>query len=137
MFRTRSLIAAVTCLALVCGSVTALADPGNGQGSGKVTHGNQGNKGQGNQGGHGNKNKNSGGGGDWSNGPSINRGSVLEIISVNTGYWSPGPDLPPGIQKNLARGKPLPPGIAKNSMADSSAGCPTMMATNGSKSART
>ena len=110
MFRTRSLIAAVTCLALVCGSVTALADPGNGQGSGKVTHGNQG---QGNQGGHGNKNKSSGGGGDWSNGPSINRGSVLEIIGVNTGYWSPGPDLPPGIQKNLARGKPLPPGIAK------------------------
>ena len=117
MFRTRSLIAAVTCLTLVCGSVTALADPGNGQGSGKVTHGNQGNKGQGNQGqgnqgGHGNKNKSSGGG-DWSNGPSINRGSVLEIIGVNTGYWSPGPDLPPGIQKNLARGKPLPPGIAK------------------------
>lgn len=28
-------------------------------------------------------------------------------------YWSPGPALPPGIQKNLARGKPLPPGIAK------------------------
>ena len=110
MIKSRSLIAAVTCLTLVCGSVTALADPGNGQGSGKVTHGNQG---QGNQGGHGNKNKSSGGGGDWSNGPSINRGSVLEIIGVNTGYWSPGPDLPPGIQKNLARGKPLPPGIAK------------------------
>jgi len=28
-------------------------------------------------------------------------------------YWSPSPALPPGIQKNLARGKPLPPGIAK------------------------
>ena len=25
----------------------------------------------------------------------------------------PGSDLPPGIAKNLARGKPLPPGIAK------------------------
>lgn len=25
----------------------------------------------------------------------------------------PGTDLPPGIAKNLARGKPLPPGIAK------------------------
>ena len=104
MFRSRSLIAAITCLTLISGSATALADPGNGQGNGKVNHGNQG--------GHGNKNKNSGGG-DWSNGPSINRGSVLEIIGVNTGYWSPGPDLPPGIQKNLARGKPLPPGIAK------------------------
>ncbi|MBI3904745.1 MULTISPECIES: anti-virulence regulator CigR family protein [unclassified Pseudomonas] len=105
MYKSRSLIAAITCLTLISGSVTALADPGNGQGNGKVNHGNQG--------GHGNKNKNSGGGGDWSNGPSINRGSVLEIIGVNTGYWSPGPDLPPGIQKNLARGKPLPPGIAK------------------------
>ncbi|EJM63687.1 Protein of unknown function (DUF3315) [Pseudomonas sp. GM49] len=104
MYKSRSLIAAITCLTLISGSVTALADPGNGQGNGKVNHGNQG--------GHGNKNKNSGGG-DWSNGPIINRGSVLEIIGVNTGYWSPGPDLPPGIQKNLARGKPLPPGIAK------------------------
>jgi hypothetical protein len=27
--------------------------------------------------------------------------------------------LPPGIRKNLARGKPLPPGIAKRSMPDS------------------
>ncbi|MDF9778320.1 anti-virulence regulator CigR family protein [Pseudomonas baetica] len=104
MYKSRSLIAAITCLTLISGSVTALADPGNGQGNGKANHGNQGS--------HGNKNKNSGGG-DWNNGPSINRGSVLEIIGVNTGYWTPGPALPPGIQKNLARGKPLPPGIAK------------------------
>ena len=104
MFRSRSLIAAITCLTLISGPVTALADPGNGQGNGKASHGNQGS--------HGNKSKSSGGG-DWSNGPSINRSSVLQIIGVNTGYWSPGPDLPPGIQKNLARGKPLPPGIAK------------------------
>ena len=104
MFRSRSLIAAITCLTLISGSATALADPGNGQGGGKANHGNLGS--------HGNKNKNSGGG-DWNNGPSINRSSVLQIIGVNTGYWSPGPDLPPGIQKNLARGKPLPPGIAK------------------------
>ncbi|EJM33341.1 putative integral membrane protein [Pseudomonas sp. GM33] len=107
MIKSRSLIAAITCLALVSGSVTALADPGNGQGNNKASHGNQGN-----QGSHGNKNKNSGGG-DWSHGPSINHSSVLEIIGANTGYWSPGPALPPGIQKNLARGKPLPPGIAK------------------------
>ncbi|WP_085728652.1 anti-virulence regulator CigR family protein [Pseudomonas sp. R37(2017)] len=98
MFNSRSLIAAITCLALVGGSVTALADPGNGQGNGKASHGN--------------KNKHSGGE-NWSNGPSINRSSVLEIIGASTGYWSPGPALPPGIQKNLARGKPLPPGIAK------------------------
>ncbi len=31
---------------------------------------------------------------------------------VKTGGYKP---LPPGIQKNLARGKPLPPGIAKKS----------------------
>ncbi|MVW84900.1 hypothetical protein EI969_02875 [Pseudomonas sp. PB101] len=104
MFKSRALIAAITCLALVSGPVTALADPGNGQGNGKASHGNQGS--------HGNKNKNSGGG-DWSHGPSIDRGSVLGIIGTSTGYWSPGPALPPGIQKNLARGKPLPPGIAK------------------------
>jgi Ni/Co efflux regulator RcnB len=104
MNKSRSLIAAITCLALVSGSATALADPGNGQGNNKANHGGQGNQ--------GNKNKGSGGG-DWSHGPSINRSSVLEIIGASTGYWSPGPALPPGIQKNLARGKPLPPGIAK------------------------
>jgi hypothetical protein len=91
-------------MALACGSVTALADPGKGQGNGKPEHGNQGS--------HGNKNKDSGGG-DWSHAPSINRGSVLGIIGENRDYWSAGPALPPGIQKNLARGKPLPPGIAK------------------------
>ncbi|WPN49503.1 MULTISPECIES: anti-virulence regulator CigR family protein [unclassified Pseudomonas] len=103
MSRSRLLIAAATCLALACGSVTALADPGKGQGNGKE-HGNQGS--------HGNKNKNSGAE-DWSNGPSVNRDSVFGIIGGNRDYWSPGPALPPGIQKNLARGKPLPPGIAK------------------------
>lgn len=102
MIRSRSLIAAVTGVALVCGSVTALADPGKGQGNGKMDHGNHGS--------HGNKN---GSGGDWSNGPSINRGSVLGIVGSSRDYWNPGPALPPGIQKNLARGKPLPPGIAK------------------------
>lgn len=106
MSRSSSLIAAVTCLALVCGSVTALADPGNGKGQGNAKgnphsaqdHGNKGNK---------------SGGGDWGNGPSINRASVLGIVGDYRDYWSPGPALPPGIQKNLARGKPLPPGIAK------------------------
>jgi hypothetical protein len=87
------MISAVTCLALIVGSTTALADPGNGKG-------------------HGNKGKHSASS-DWDNGPSIDRGSVLGIIGGYPGYWNPGPALPPGIQKNLARGKPLPPGIAK------------------------
>jgi len=107
MQRSRSMIAAVTCLALVCGSVTALADPGNGKGQGKGNpHNAQ------DQGAHGNKGKNSGGG-DWDHGPSINHASVLGIVGGYRDYWTPGPALPPGIQKNLARGKPLPPGIAK------------------------
>ncbi|ALI03702.1 hypothetical protein C1Y08_27395 [Pseudomonas sp. FW306-02-F02-AA] len=101
MFRSRSLIAAVTCLALVTGSATAFADPGNGGGQG-----------HGNQGGHG-KGKKPYDDRSWDQGPSIDRGSVLGIIGGYRDYWRPGPALPPGIQKNLARGKPLPPGIAR------------------------
>ena len=109
MFRFRPLIAAVTCLALFCGSTTALADPGNGKGQGNgkgnphnsEVHGNQGDQGK-----HSN-------GSDWDNGPTINHANVMGIIGGYQDYWSPAPALPPGIQKNLARGKPLPPGIAK------------------------
>jgi len=112
MLKSRSLIAAITCLALVSGSVTALADPGNGKGQGNGKGNPQNSQDHGNQGGQGGKGKNSGGG-DWDNGPSINHGSILGVIGGYRDYWSPGPALPPGIQKNLARGKPLPPGIAK------------------------
>ncbi|MBK5351101.1 hypothetical protein JFU37_00970 [Pseudomonas sp. TH41] len=106
MLRSRSLIAAITGLALVCGSASALADPGNGKGQGNGKGNPQ------NSQGHASKGKNSGGG-DWDNGPSINRAGVIGIVGGYRDYWSPGPALPPGIQKNLARGKPLPPGIAK------------------------
>lgn len=99
MFKSRSLVVAFTCIALVVGSTTALADPGNGKGQG---HGNG-------QGGQGKKGK----GGDSRNGPSIDQGSVLGVLGGYRDYWQPGPSLPPGIQKDLARGKPLPPGIAK------------------------
>ena len=98
MNKSRTLIATISSLALVFSSAMALADPGNG-------------KGQGNGKGNGNKGNNSGG--DWSHGPNIDRGNVLGIVGGYRDYWSPGPALPPGIQKNLARGKPLPPGIAK------------------------
>jgi hypothetical protein len=135
MFKTRSLIAAVTCFALAAGPGLVVADPGNGKGNAQVDQGQgqggkggQGNKGsqgnagnKGNQGGQGNAgNKgnqggkgNQGASGDWRNGPSIDRGGILGVIGGYRDYWSPGPALPPGIQKNLARGKPLPPGIAK------------------------
>ncbi|MGN8342949.1 anti-virulence regulator CigR family protein [Pseudomonas sp. SMV71] len=121
MLTSRSLIAAFTCLALVAGSEVAMADPGNGKGNAQFDHG-QGH-GQGGQGGPGNKggqgnpgnkgNQGGKGGGDWHNGPSIDRGGIINVIGGYRDYWSPGPALPPGIQKNLARGKPLPPGIAK------------------------
>ncbi|UII73420.1 RcnB family protein [Pseudomonas sp. HN11] len=109
MLKTRPLVVAVTCLALAIGSVTALADPGNGKGQGNGKGNSQGGQGHGNQ---SNKGKGSSGG-DWSHGPSIDRAGVLGVLGGYRDYWRPGPSLPPGIQKNLARGKPLPPGIAK------------------------
>ena len=128
MFKSRSLIAAVTCFALAAGPGIVVADPGNGKGNAQFDQGpgqgggkgGQGNKGggqgnpgnKGNQGGKGNP-SGGGGGGDWHNGPSIDRGGILSLLGGHRDYWSPGPALPPGIQKNLARGKPLPPGIAK------------------------
>ncbi len=109
MFKSRSLIAAVTCVALAAGSMPALADPGNGKGQGNGKGNSQGGQG------HGNQSKKGQGSSaeDWRHGPSIDRGGVLGVLDGYRDYWSPGPSLPPGIQKNLARGKPLPPGIAK------------------------
>jgi hypothetical protein len=47
-------------------------------------------------------------------GPSIDIGRVRIILGDNRHLIGPSSSLPPGIAKNLARGKPLPPGIAKN-----------------------
>ncbi|KFX70050.1 membrane protein [Pseudomonas taeanensis MS-3] len=47
-------------------------------------------------------------------GPSIDIGRVRIILGDNRHLIGPTSSLPPGIAKNLARGKPLPPGIAKN-----------------------
>ncbi|PRB48680.1 hypothetical protein CQ009_16615 [Pseudomonas sp. MYb2] len=114
MIGSRALIAAVASLALIVSAATS-ADPGNGNGNGKGQGNGKGNpqnmQGHGNQ--KGNSSKGNNGGGDWGHGPSIDRGNVLGIVGGYRDYWSPGPALPPGIQKNLARGKPLPPGIAK------------------------
>jgi len=46
-------------------------------------------------------------------GPSIDIGQVRIILGDNRDLIGPTQSLPPGIRKNLARGKPLPPGIAK------------------------
>lgn len=109
MFRSSSFAVAVTCMALALGSACALADPGNGKGQGNTKHAAQSGQGHDNS---GNKGKNPGPG-ERSHGPSVDRGSVLGVLGGYRDYWTPGPSLPPGIQKNLARGKPLPPGIAK------------------------
>ncbi|MGP0174753.1 anti-virulence regulator CigR family protein [Pseudomonas sp. NCHU5208] len=47
-------------------------------------------------------------------GPSVDIGQVRIVLGKNRQLIGPSPSLPPGIAKNLARGKPLPPGIAKN-----------------------
>ncbi|OWP52905.1 anti-virulence regulator CigR family protein [Pseudomonas nitroreducens] len=104
MSRPNLLLAAALGLTLVSASPLLLADPGKNKGHGNSgQHGNQGNNGQGGQGGN-----------NWQGGgPSIDIGGVQVILNDNRNYWNPGASLPPGIQKNLARGKPLPPGIAK------------------------
>lgn len=95
MKATRTALALLTSLTLLTGSATALAGNGNGNGKPHKDHGKQ--YDQGYQGG----------------GPSIDVGGVRVILNDHRDYWSPASDLPPGIQKKLARGKPLPPGIAK------------------------
>lgn len=94
----------VACLGITLslGSAPAAADPGNGKGQGKDKGHSQGGEG-----------KKGGGGDDWNNGPQLDRGRILGVLGSGRDYWAPASSLPPGIQKNLARGKPLPPGIAK------------------------
>jgi Ni/Co efflux regulator RcnB len=94
MSRINTFLAAVIGVTLLGTSPSLMADPGKNKGHDKGSqHGNQGN--------------------NWQGGPSIDIGGVQVILNDNRNYWSPGAALPPGIQKNLARGKPLPPGIAK------------------------
>ncbi|MDH4554390.1 hypothetical protein E8F11_04220 [Pseudomonas sp. BN417] len=93
MTTTRTLIAAFTSLALVAGSPALLADPGKNKGHDK---------------GHASAQNST-----WSGGPQVDIGGIRIILDDNREYWGNADALPPGIQKNLARGKPLPPGIAK------------------------
>lgn len=100
MSRNQTIVACTTAILLALTPCLSFADPGNGKGHG------QGQQQPGNSGGkHGP--------GTRHGGPSIDRGHVLGILDDYRDYWGANPALPPGIQKNLARGKPLPPGIAK------------------------
>jgi len=101
-------------------SAPALADKGGNGNGGDNGHGNSGNHGNngnsGNNGKHGNKAKdNDGDRGLVSVSFSHERARSLALNYGLTGYRS----LPPGIAKNLARGKPLPPGIAKKMVPSS------------------
>ncbi|OCW22788.1 anti-virulence regulator CigR family protein [Pseudomonas sp. S3E12] len=104
MIKCPKFVSVALSLVLFAAGGMALADPGNGKGQGN-------DKGNG-HGGQGHD-KPKGKGAASSRGPSVDRGSVLNVLGGYRDYWSPAPALPPGIQKNLARGKPLPPGIAK------------------------
>lgn len=127
--RRFSTTAVAVVLALTFATAPAMANPGNGNGGG---HGNGG--GQGNSGNHGNGNSGKGNAGNQGhkqdnghqNSGKSNKSVKDDVdarvsydharhLALNyglTGYDS----LPPGIAKNLARGKPLPPGIAKKTV---------------------
>lgn len=123
-------------LSLTFATAPVMANPGNGNGNGHGNgggqgnggnHGNSGNHGNGNSGTHGNKQNNG------QENPGKSNKSVSDDVNARvsfdharhlalnyglTGYES----LPPGIAKNLARGKPLPPGIAKKTVPASMLG---------------
>ena len=115
MFKQRlSVIALALIASLSLSSAPSMANPGNGNGNGGG-HGNSGGN-HGNSGGDGPANKGSKAKTGRDNLVSVNvtydRIRPLAINYGLTGYQS----LPPGIAKNLARGKPLPPGIAKKAV---------------------
>ncbi len=115
-------------LSLTFASAPVMANPGNGNGNGHGNkQGNSGNHRNGNSGNHGNKHNND------NQKPGKSNKSVSDDVDARvsfdharhlalnyglTGYDS----LPPGIAKNLARGKPLPPGIAKKTVPASMLG---------------
>lgn len=45
--------------------------------------------------------------------PFVDTRQVRDILLAHRALLAPASDLPPGIRKQVARGKPLPPGIAK------------------------
>ncbi|MDV0515618.1 anti-virulence regulator CigR family protein [Citrobacter portucalensis] len=127
MSRLQTLAAAVVAVAAMTMCATpVLANPGNGNGNGSSgNHGNSGNKGNSghSQKGHADQKnnaqseqrKNYGKPDHVDSDISYNVARQYAVRYGLTGYKS----LPPGIAKNLARGKPLPPGIARKSVPPS------------------
>lgn len=129
MFKSRSAVVLFTGLALAVASPVLLASPGGKDGHSQQMHaqhegkGNQGQKGtapqQKPQGGRELQagGKPAGGGQSYHDGRGdfqVDHDRIRVTIGDSRSYWSPGPALPPGIRKNLRRGKPLPPGIDKH-----------------------
>lgn len=121
MFTRRTFqIALAAVISLTVLTAPVFANPGNGNGNGNGnSHGNSngnnhGNKAQGNGKSteHTGNRKNYGKPDHVSSDISFSRARSLAINYGLTGYQS----LPPGIAKNLMRGKPLPPGIARKAV---------------------
>ncbi|CUR67334.1 anti-virulence regulator CigR family protein [Achromobacter xylosoxidans] len=113
---------AIFVTALACTTLLAPAWSAPPENRGKPDHagngnGNGNNKGNGNSGGK-NKGNDKGNGKDSDTNVSVTLSTAGISISTARGYAVQAGatgygSLPPGIRKNLARGKPLPPGIAK------------------------
>jgi Ni/Co efflux regulator RcnB len=125
MFSIRTLSLSATGLALLLSSSLLLADPGNGKGNQDNGHSGKNNSSQ-NSNAKAQKNSHSGNSSDNHNNDDeyfqqhydndVER--ILRIFTDNQGQYGQIDSLPPGIRKNLARGKPLPPGIAKKMNPD-------------------
>jgi Ni/Co efflux regulator RcnB len=116
MHKKRPLLLGVASLALLLSSSLLQADPGNGKGN---SHNDKGNssesahsKGQKNAGSRQNNDD------DFQQHYDNDVERILRIFTDNQGQYGQIDSLPPGIRKNLARGKPLPPGIAKKMNPD-------------------
>lgn len=119
MLKRRWSAIAIALIAVVSlSSASVMANPGNGNGGGNGNSGNHGNNN-----GKGNSDKGNSGKGHSDKGKKA-KGDHDDLVNVNISYDRVRPlalnygltgyqSLPPGIAKNLARGKPLPPGIAK------------------------
>jgi Ni/Co efflux regulator RcnB len=116
MHKKRPLFLGVASLALLLSSGLLQADPGNGKGNSHNDKGNSSesanNKGQKNAGSRQNKDD------DFQQHYDNDVERILRIFTDNQGQYGQIDSLPPGIRKNLARGKPLPPGIAKKMNPD-------------------
>lgn len=123
MLSIRTLSLSATGLALLLSSSLLLADPGNGKGKGNQDNGHNSSQ---NSNAKAQKNSHSGNASASHNSDDeyfqrqydndVER--ILRIFSDNSGQYGQIDSLPPGIRKNLARGKPLPPGIAKKMNPD-------------------